>query len=58
MDGGGPAGHLDQPDGRSWTLAAHGITPQQPGDQMEVLTNTPDGFLAGWSKPPAAGNRR
>ena len=34
-------------DGLSWTLAArHGITPQQPGDQIWVLTATAQGFLA------------
>jgi hypothetical protein len=34
-------------NGLSWTLAAtHGITPQQPGDQVFVLTSTADGFLA------------
>jgi hypothetical protein len=34
-------------DGLSWTLAArHGITPQQPGDQIWVLTGTAQGFLA------------
>ena len=34
-------------NGLSWTLAAaHGITPQQPGDQVFVLTAAADGFLA------------
>lgn len=33
--------------GRSWTLAAtHGISPQDPGDSIDVVANTPDGFLA------------
>ena len=48
MDGGGrrmPSGPART--GRSWTLAAtHGITPRQPGDAVNVITNTPDGFLA------------
>ena len=34
-------------DGLSWTLAArHGIAPQQPSDQIWVLTATAQGFLA------------
>ena len=57
---GGPHGWMAEgqdaiwtsPDGRSWTLSAtHGITPQQPGDSVNVVTSTPDGFLA-------AGNQR
>ena len=43
-------------DGLSWTLAArHGITPQQPGDQIWVLTGTAQGFLAAGA---GAGARR
>ena len=34
-------------NGLSWTLAAtHGIRPQEPGDNIDVLTGTTDGFLA------------
>ena len=52
---GGPAGWMAEgpqaiwtsQTGRSWTLAAtHGISPQDPGDSIEVVANTPDGFLA------------
>jgi Protein kinase domain len=52
---GGPAGWLaagpqaiwTSRTGLSWTLAAtHGITPQQPGDQVYVLTATAGGFVA------------
>jgi hypothetical protein len=33
--------------GLSWTLAAtHGISPQLPGDSIDVVTGTADGFLA------------
>jgi hypothetical protein len=43
----GPQAIWTSPDGVNWTLAAtHGITPQQPGDQFLVLTNTAQGFLA------------
>ena len=35
------------PDGKSWTLAStRGITPQQSGDSIDVVTGTPGGFLA------------
>ncbi|MBV9451460.1 MAG: hypothetical protein JO345_36795 [Streptosporangiaceae bacterium] len=53
---GGPAGWLAvgpratwaSRDGLSWTLtAAHGITTPRPGDQVQVLTGTASGFLAG-----------
>jgi hypothetical protein len=53
---GGPAGWVavgpqaiwTSRDGLSWTLAAsHGITPWRPGDQVQVLTETASGFLAG-----------
>jgi Protein kinase domain len=44
----GPEAIWTSKDGLSWTLAAaHGITPQLPGDQVWVITNTADGFLAG-----------
>ena len=46
------------PDGRSWTLAAtHGITPQQPGDTVNVVTSTPGGFLAGGYEATSAGQQ-
>jgi hypothetical protein len=52
----GPNAIWTSPDGRSWTLAAtHGITPQQPGDSVNVITNTSDGFLAGGSQQTSAG---
>jgi hypothetical protein len=35
--------------------ATHGITPQQPGDSVNVITNTSDGFLAGGSQQTSAG---
>jgi hypothetical protein len=52
---GGPGGWLavgaqaiwTSPDGLAWTLAAaHGISPQLPGDSVWVITKTADGFLA------------
>ena len=34
-------------NGMAWTLAAtHGITPQEPGDSVNAVINTADGFLA------------
>ncbi len=34
-------------DGQTWTLAGrHGITPRQRGDVVNVVSSTPDGFLA------------
>jgi hypothetical protein len=43
----GPQAIWTSPDGLNWTLAAtHGISPQLPGDQFLVLTNTAQGFLA------------
>ena len=43
----GPQAIWTSQTGRSWTLAAtHGISPQDPGDSIEVIANTPDGFLA------------
>jgi hypothetical protein len=42
----GPQAIWTSPDGLNWTLAAtHGI-PQLPGDQLLVLNNTAQGFLA------------
>ena len=42
----GPQAIWTSPNGLSWTLAAtHGI-PQLPGDQLLVLNNTAQGFLA------------
>jgi serine/threonine protein kinase len=52
---GGPHGWMAEgqnaiwtsPDGQSWTLAAtHGIAPREPGDMIDVITSTADGFLA------------
>ncbi|MBV9094067.1 MAG: hypothetical protein JO132_09360 [Streptosporangiaceae bacterium] len=44
----GPQAIWTSKNGMSWTLAAtHGITPQQAGDQVWVITNTATGFLAG-----------
>ena len=43
----GPQAIWTSPDGSSWTLAAtHGISPQQPGDSVWVITKTAHGFLA------------
>ena len=44
-------------DGQTWTLAGtRGITPRQSGDAINVVTNTPDGFLAAGSHTTSAGN--
>jgi hypothetical protein len=52
---GGPHGWMAEgdnaiwisPDGQRWTLAGrHGITPRQAGDVVNVVSSTPDGFLA------------
>jgi Protein kinase domain len=52
----GPQAIWTSPDGTAWTLAAtHGITPQQPGDQMTVLTNVSGGFLAAGQAETAGG---
>ena len=46
------------PDGLSWTLArAHGILPRQRGDSINVVTNTPGGFLAAGYQVTSAGNQ-
>jgi hypothetical protein len=43
----GPQAIWTSPDGLNWTLAAtHGVTPMLPGDQLLVLTDTAQGFLA------------
>jgi serine/threonine protein kinase len=54
----GPNALWTSQNGLSWTLAAsHGITPQQPGDSVNVVTSTPDGFLAGGNQQTSAGNQ-
>ena len=43
----GPQALWTSQDGVSWTLAAaHGITPQQAGDSIWVMTRTAQGYLA------------
>jgi len=64
---GGPAGWMAEgpqaiwtsQNGTSWTLAAaHGISPQDPGDNIEVAANTAGGFLAaGDGKASGGGNQ-
>jgi len=45
-------------DGQSWTLAGtRGITPRLSGDTINVVTNTPGGFLAAGSQTTSAGNQ-
>jgi len=45
-------------DGQTWTLAGtHGITPRQSGDAINVVTNTPGGFLAAGYQATSAGNQ-
>ncbi len=52
----GPQAIWTSPDGVNWTLAAtHGITPQQPGDQLLVLNDTAQGFLAAGQVPVSGG---
>ena len=54
----GPDSLWTSPDGLSWTLAAtHGISPRQPGDSVDVVTSTPDGFLAGGSRKTSSGSQ-
>jgi hypothetical protein len=44
----GPQAIWTSKNGLSWTLtAAHGISPQRPGDSNDVVTATADGFLVG-----------
>ena len=43
----GPHAVWTSRNGLAWTLAAaHGISPQRPGDSVWVITRTADGFLA------------
>ena len=45
-------------DGQSWTLAGtRGITPRQSSDTINVVTNTPNGFLAAGYETTSAGNQ-
>ena len=45
-------------DGQSWTLAGtRGITPRQSSDTINVVTNTPDGFLAAGYETTSAGSQ-
>ena len=45
-------------DGQTWTLAGtRGITPRQSSDTINVVTNTPDGFLAAGYQATSAGNQ-
>ena len=45
-------------DGQTWTLAdTRGITPRQSGDAINVVTNTPGGFLAAGYQATSAGNQ-
>ncbi|MGH3204419.1 MAG: hypothetical protein ACRDOA_05910 [Streptosporangiaceae bacterium] len=51
----GPQAIWTSPNGLDWTLTAtHGI-PQLPGDQILVLNNTADGFLAAGEAATAGG---
>jgi hypothetical protein len=53
----GPQAIWTSPDGVNWTLAAtHGITSQLPGDQLLVLTNTAQGFLAAGEAAASGGD--
>ena len=52
----GPQAIWTSQNGLSWTLAAtHGITPQQPGDSVDVVTNTASGFVAAGSGNASGG---
>jgi len=45
-------------DGQSWMLAGtRGITPRQSNDTINVVTNTPDGFLAAGYETTSAGSQ-
>ncbi len=47
------------PNGLSWTLAAtHGITPHEPGDAIDVVTNTANGFLAAGTGQQTSGGKQ
>ena len=55
----GPKAIWTSQDGLSWTLAAtHGIGPQLPGDYIDVVTATADGFLAAGGAGKPTGSRR
>jgi hypothetical protein len=63
---GGPRGWMAEgdnaiwtsPDGQTWTLAStRGITPQQSGDSIDVVTGTPGGFLAAGYAQAGAGRQ-
>jgi hypothetical protein len=63
---GGPRGWMafgdhsiwTSPDGQAWTLAGtRGITPRQPDDVINVVTSTPDGFLAAGYEATSAGSQ-
>jgi hypothetical protein len=45
-------------DGQTWTLAGtRGITPRQSSDTINVVTSTPDGFLAAGNQTTSAGSQ-
>ena len=45
-------------DGQTWTLAGtRGITPRQSSDTINVVTNTPGGFLVAGYQATSAGNQ-
>jgi serine/threonine protein kinase len=45
-------------DGQTWTLAGtRGITPRQSSDRINVVTSTPDGFLAAGYQTTSAGSQ-
>jgi len=45
-------------DGQTWRLAGtRGITPRQSSDTINVITNTPGGFLAAGNQATSAGNQ-
>ena len=48
----GPGSIWTSPDGRTWTLASTAGLPLRPGDQINVLTRTADGFIAAGSNVP------
>ena len=55
----GPQAIWTSQNGLSWTLAAtHGITPQQPGDSVDVVTNTASGFVAAGSGNASGGGNQ
>ena len=55
----GPQAIWTSQNGLSWTLAAtHGITPQQPGDSVDVVTNTASGFVAAGSGNASGGGHQ